>query len=574
MFQTRPYQSETRQAIREAWSEGITRPVAILPTGAGKTVVFSGLTLELVNEGARVLILVHRDELVQQTAAKLQAFGGIIPGIVKARQNEIHGQVIVASVQTLYRPARLESLLSAGRITHVICDEVHHFASASNRRMLTGLGVLGGNTLAAGFTATFVRSDSRSLATDWTPVYEKTVAWAIEHGYLCDLEAIEIQVPDLNLDGVKRSRGDLGEEQLGHAIQDSSAAEIIPQAWAKYAKGRPTILFAPTVASCDDLVNGLMAAGIKTEAVYGTTPLTERRAIYDRVRTGVTQILASVGVLTEGFDMPEISCAILARPTESRGLYQQMVGRILRTFPGKDMALLLDVVGTSSEHDLCNVTDLTKTHDEDTEAEDRTPKPCECEGECPCDGLRGQCTRNQNMGLCMCTGCDCPASGDRAVTISVIRGAGDRHVDLFKGSQSAWLTTYRGNWFLPTRECFIILVPSEAAPGMWNVARTWTCDSPVPPPNVPAPGWLGPTADMETAMAIAENYASQLDPHIVSKGTAWRRKRASEGQLNWANRIMASLGLPEIDADTRSGPVSDVISRDKASQIVDPILSR
>ena len=566
MFTLHEYQTEAKAKVYESWKAGDNRPAIILATGMGKTVIFSSITSDLVSESAsRVLILVHRDELVMQTAAKLQAFSGVKSvGVVKGQQNETDAQVIVGSVQTLYRQSRLDSLLAQGPIDYVICDELHHFASASNRRLLTGLGVIGGKTKAAGFTATFVRHDSKKLANDWTPVYEKTVAWAIEHNFLVDLQAIEVQVPDLDLDNVKRSSdGDLGDAGLGAALQNSEAATLIPRAWKEYAAGRKTILFAPTIASCEDLVAGLRAADIKTEAVYGTTPIAERRAIYDRVRSGVTSVLASVGVLTEGFDMPEISAAILARPTESRGLYQQMVGRVLRLFPGKDDAVLLDIVGTSSSHDLCNITDLKKAHDEEKTEEEKTPAACECLGLCGCDMLRGQCTKMQNIGLCLCQGCDCPSSGERGA-ISVIKGKGDRHVDLFKGSGSVWLTTYAGTWFIPTRHAYVVVLESKTTPGLYRPARTNDQNT----VYGPAMGWVGPEADLETAMKEAQNYASLLDPFLVKKDSSWRRKKPSDGQLWKAGKC----GI-RVEDGMKSGPISDAISRYEASHLIDPALA-
>jgi len=431
--------------------------------------------------------------------------------------------------------------------------------------VLADLGVFddsqGSATPAVGFTATFTRTDSKHLANDWTPVYEKTVAWAIEHGYLCDLEAISIRVPDLDLDKASRSGGDYTDTGLGQQLVDSSASEVIPGAWMKYADGKRTILFAPTVDSCEDLVAGLLAAGVKTEAVYGTTPLDERRAIYDRVRAGTTKVLASVGVLTEGFDMPEIECAILARPTQSRGLYQQMVGRVLRTFPGKDKAVLLDVIGTSESHDLCNVTDLTKTHDGHVVDEDKTPANCLCGigmgGLCLCE-TRGNCTRMKNLDLCMCSGCDCPTSGDRG-KISLVKGKSDVHVDVFKGSSSVWLQTYAGTWFISTRELLVAILPVRGT-DLYQAARTH--DARVA--SGPNAAWLSAPCDIETAMKVGQQFATMVDPHLTSKDSKWRRRKPSEGQIRFAK----SIGIP-VEDGVKAGPISDALSRYTASRVLD-----
>lgn len=568
MYELHRYQHEAKAAVRAAWDAGTSRPAIVLPTGTGKTVVFTSLSTELVAEGRRVLVLVHRDELVQQTVAKMRAFGATSVGVVKAQQDETDATVIVASVQTLFRGARTLRLARALR-THpfvVLCDEAHHYTAKAYRKVLDQLGVFDPvtPTPAVGFTATFVRTDSRHLADDWTPVYEKTVSWAIEHGFLCDLEAVSVRVPDLNLDKASRSGGDYTDVGLGQQLQDSSAAEVIPAAWAKYAPGKRTILFAPTIASCEELVAGFGLAGVKAEAVYGGTPLDERRAIYDRVRAGTTLVLASVGVLTEGFDMPEIECAVMARPTQSRGLYQQMVGRILRTFPGKDTAILLDIVGDAIAHDLCNVTDLTKTHDGHVGGDEaKTPQNCLCGwgmgGTCECQ-TRGNCTRMQNLGLCLCDGCDCPSSGDRGA-VKLVRGSKDVHVDVFRGSSSVWLRTYAGTWFIGTRECLVAVLQRDEGwvPVRTHDARTLTTGS-----AGTKAAYLGVASDLETAMTVAQEYATATDPQIVAKGSAWRRRKPSEGQVRFAS----SIGLP-VEDGVKAGPISDALSRYTASRVLD-----
>lgn len=558
-FKLHLFQDEAKAAIRKAWADGTPRPAVILPTGAGKTVVFSSLVRELHDEGRRSVVLVHRDELVDQTVAKLAVFSGLSDwtvGVVKAERHEDQADVIVASVQTLYRNGRLDKLTKAlaSRPFTVVYDEVHHATSVSNRRVLGGLGVLDvAGTQAVGFTATFTRTDSKHLANDWTPCFEKTVAWAIEHGFLCDLEAISVRVPDLELDHIRSADGDMGDKALGQALINSGARHIIPAKWLEHAKGRPTILFAPTVASCEDLVDGLMEAGIKTEAVYGTTASAERHAIYDRVRTGATSILASVGVLTEGFDMPAISCAILARPTESRGLYQQMVGRVLRTFPGKDNALLLDVIGSTTTHTLANVTDLTRTHDGKVADEDKAPAKCVCTGLCMCE-TRGNCTRTKNLELCLCDGCDCPRSGERGA-IKLVKGAADVHVDVFKGSDSVWLRSYAGTWFIPTRDTLVAVLPTDGE--LYRPARTHDART----AGGTRMAWLGPVSDLTTAMAQAERYAAELDPHIVARGSAWRRRKPSQPQA----KLAKDLGI-QVEDGTKAGPISDAISTRFGSQ--------
>lgn len=559
----RSYQTETLQAIVNHWATD-DRCAVILPTGAGKTVVFSELArlLEEHGRGKRTLILVHREELVTQTVAKLQAMGVKSIGVVKGNSNQVTATTIVATVQTLYHDRRLAMLLEMGPIYRVICDELHHFASARNRTLLSRLGVFDGRCKAVGFTATFVRGDSAKLGNDWDVVYERDVAWGIEHGYLSDVEAHSIRVPDLDLSTVKSTAGDYSDTSLGDAMSDSSARDVIPLAWRKYADGRPTILFAPTVLSCGELADGLRDAGVKTEVVFGTTPTAERQATYDRIRNGTTQVLASVGVLTEGFDIPAISCAILARPTKSRGLWQQMAGRALRLFPGKDKAVLLDITGDALNHSLASVTDLTDTKQE-AESKPTAPALCACAdspviGCCTPGETRLECRKNQVQGKCDCR-CFCQVDFDDG-GIELVRGDHDVEVDLFAGSTSVWLQTYRGVWFVPTysRIFFIGRRPDVGDGGYW-IGCSGTGQS------MNGGYWASKLPlDQTMAMALAQEQAENEDPTISRRDSKWRRAKAQETQLLKA----AGLGIP-VERGMRKGPVSDAISQYYASRMLD-----
>jgi superfamily II DNA or RNA helicase len=559
----RNYQTESIAAVIKHWSDGEHRAAVILPTGAGKTVIFSELARHLEAQKLRVVVLVHREELVHQTVAKLKAMGVQSVGIVKAQLNQTWARVVVATVQTLYVERRLEQL---GGVDVVICDELHHFAAARNRTLLSRLGVFDGRAMSVGFTATFTRSDNAKLGNDWDVVYERDVQWGIEHGYLSDVEAHSIRVPDLDLSTVKSTAGDFSDNSLGDAMTASSAREVIPQAWRKYADGRPTILFAPNIASCSNLADGCRDAGIKTEVVFGTTRSDERAAVYDRVRNGTTSILASVGVLTEGFDIPAISCAILARPTKSRGLWQQMAGRALRLFPGKDKAVLLDITGDAVNHSLASVTDLSRTRQE-AETKPRAVSLCSCSEApfllcCTAGETRLECRKRKAEGVCTCN-CLCDEDfGEEEITL--VRGDHDIEVDLFAGSTTVWLKTMAGVWFIPTQQFTVFVARLTSYPGDgYFVGRTgdnrrmeggsFLTDEPM---------------DQSAAMMIAQAYAEEHDPQVSRRDAKWRKNKASEAQIG----MVASLGYlsREEAAALRRGPVSDLLSIHFASRLLDP----
>lgn len=343
------------------------------------TVVFSHLAEDYLsrNPGKRVLVLSHTDELVNQAADKMRQ---IAPhrsiGIVKAAQNEVHAEIVSASVQSLRNETRRNKIRNVGLI---IVDECHHSSAKTYKTILRHYGALHEEGPApadwrsaihvAGFTATLVRGDKEKLSDVWEDVAIKiSIGFMIRSGYLLDVKGKRVEVPDLDLRNVKQSGGDYAEGALGDALVEAFAPEIVAKAYLEHASDRKGIVFAPTVDSAYAFEKAFREAGIATETVHGALPRDERRAILGRLKTGETQVVANCMVLTEGFDEPTVSCAVIARPTKSNGLYQQMVGRVLRPNlslkpDDRGHALILDVVGISRMHGLQSLVDLSTRED-------------------------------------------------------------------------------------------------------------------------------------------------------------------------------------------------------------------
>lgn len=531
----RPYQREAIDAVTGAWGTGTARPAVVLPTGMGKTVVFSHLLSERhAATGTRGVVLVHRDELADQAVTKLRAVAPhLYVGKVKAAVNDVRADVVVASVQTLANSNRLRDLLRGpGRIGTWVTDECHHGVAPTYRRIYA-------ETTAAdhvGFTATLSRSDGIGLGSVWDDVvYSKTLAYAVKHGFLVQPEGISVAVEGLDLRGVKKSRGDYQTGDLGEALEASDALVRIAEAYREYAKDRPGVVFTPTVATAHAAADELRKAGITAGVISGETPREDRLRIYQDFRDGRIQVLCNCMVLTEGFDAPHASCAVIARPTQSNPLYVQMVGRVLRPFPGKDSALVLDVVGASESNKLMTLVNLEEGLFKD-------PKVCD---EC----MRVPCT-------CPCRGCgeprpcDCPV---REAPEIRLKGTG-MALDLFSGSKSAWLRTAGGVWFLPCGEGGeVFLWPG--GPNTWDV-----CVAP------PRSGWLKTEhtgLPLETAMAWAEAEAEERGTYIAQRGARWRKQQPSEAQSNLA----ANLGITT--AGMTRGEVSNAIAVVKASRLFD-----
>ena len=393
LLKLRDYQRGAIEALNRTFDEGARRAAVVLPTGGGKTVVFSHLSNGYLtaNGGKRVLILAHTDELVRQAAKKLKDVAPHLSvGIVKGAIRQTRADVVVASVQSLRDARKRNQIQNVGL---VIVDECHHATAKTYLDILRHYGCLGQEcaacggkgadhsgpcvdcmgagdfpgtgAVAAGFTATLMRSDKAKLSRVWeTVAYKKDISFMIRAGYLLAPRGKRIVVDDLDLGKVKKSGGDFQASDLGEALEASLAPEAVAKAYVEHASDRSGVLFAPTVEAAYVFADELNAVGVKTEVVHGALEMKERRAIIGRLESGETQVIANCMVLTEGFDCPRVSCVVVARPTKSSPLYQQMVGRGLRIDPtrpreGQD-CLILDVVGISGRHTLASLVDLSE----------------------------------------------------------------------------------------------------------------------------------------------------------------------------------------------------------------------
>jgi ATP-dependent helicase IRC3 len=303
-----------------------------LPTGTGKTVIFSHL---IDQRPGRSLVLAHRDELIRQTVDKLLLVNpDCAVGVVKAEENELFAPVVVGSVQTLSRPNRLEQITPD--FDTIIVDEAHHAPAPAYQRVMEYLGCFGATgPLTVGFTATSERADKVGLGKVWERiVYQKSLLEMITVGYLSDLRAVRITLK-ADLDRIHTRGGDFVDSELESALLNADAPEHVVAAYQRHASGRKVLVFTPTVKMAHLVAEAFRDAGIAAEALDGKTPLDERRGILHRIRTGETKVVANCAVLTEGFDEPSVDCIVIARPTKSKPLYIQMIGRGTQSYPGK-----------------------------------------------------------------------------------------------------------------------------------------------------------------------------------------------------------------------------------------------
>lgn len=551
LLSLRPYQREAIDKVTGAWAAGVRRPAVVLPTGMGKTVVFSHMIAEQhASTGRRSVVLVHRDELADQALHKLESVAPHLAiGKVKAREDDVDADVVVASVQTLARSGRLDRILSSRRGAPGlwVTDECHHALAPAYQRIYAATP----DALHVGFTATMERSDKIGLGSVWDDVVSsKSIAYAVAHGFLVKPRGRNIPVEGLDLDGLKNSRGDFQEGALGDALESSTALEAAVTAYEKYAAGRTGIAFTPTVATAEHLAAMLNARGIPAAAVSGGTPREQRRAVYAASQAGKIRVICNCMVLTEGFDAPWLSAAIMLRPTKSNPLYVQMVGRVLRPFPGKTDALIIDVVGASDDSKLVSLIDL----EDGLWPQAKPCKDCLC---LPCECLCPECK------LLVKTECTCPKDGQAAV-IRVRRSA-QESFDLFQSSRSAWNRTAGGVWFIGCGEAgYVFLAPAAGEPGLHDV---WVLPF---GPHGELLHWR-PTQytgmELDTAMTWAEAEAEDVGASLADRSARWRKKPASDRARGLAGR----MGI-ETSGEMNAGAVSDLIDTYKASRVFDPYL--
>ena len=353
-MELRPYQETARQKVQEEWKEGKKRTLLVLPTGTGKTIVFSKIIEDRVRKGERVLVIAHRGELLEQASDKLYKSTGLKTATEKAEQTSLGSfyRVVVGSVQTLQREKRLNQFPPEYFDTIVI-DEAHHAISDGYQRVLEHFE--DANVL--GVTATPDRGDMRNLGSYFESLaYEYSLPEAIKSGYLSPIKALTIPLK-LDLSNVKQQAGDFSTKDLGTALDPY--LEQIAEEMKKQCFNRKTVVFLPLVKTSQKFRDILNKHGFKAAEVNGESG--DREQVLKDYEEGKYNVLCNSMLLTEGWDCPSVDCVIVLRPTKVRALYSQMVGRGTRLAPGKKELLLLDFLWHTERHELCHPANLIAT---------------------------------------------------------------------------------------------------------------------------------------------------------------------------------------------------------------------
>lgn len=550
----RDYQREAVAAAHAAHAQGVRRPAEVLATGAGKSIILAEVARTSRHGaagGKRVVVLAHREELVQQNAQKVRDVApDLRVGIVQAGMNQVAAHVISASVQTLASPGRRAQLRDVGL---VIVDEAHHAPARSYVDVLEHFGCMstsrgtvypGGTptpcgtsaAVALGFTATMTRGDGKALGDIWQEiVYVKDTADLIASGHLVRPVGVRVRVDDLQLGKVRKVAGDYSSKGLGDAIEDSMAPKKIVEALREHAADRQTLLFAPLVHTAEVIRDALREGGFAAELVHGGTPPEERRRLLQAYRDGTVQVLCGAMVFTEGTDLPMTGCVVIARPTMNPGLFIQMVGRGLRLWPGKRDCVVLDVVGATNRHRLTAPIELFG--EEGHESDDPNQDAIEAADEMLGEDIEEQALIDHALGL------DAPQYKDGQLVHEI--------VDLFEGSDAGWLRTYAGVWCLATAQHYAAVLPRvDGGYGVVLMDRVRSGSS----------AWvMERVSELGYAMAHAEGAVEGLARDSWGDGPKSK---------NYVARRALGMGLP-VTPDMSAGEIKKMITVGLASARID-----
>lgn len=358
-MELRPYQVEAVDGVFSKFEEHRST-LLVLPTGCGKTICFA-VVAEQFRPSGRVLVLAHREELITQAVDKITRATALRCGIERAESHVerlFMPDVTVATVQTLARKARRESF-DPDAFGLVIVDEAHHAIADTYRGILDYFAA----AKVLGVTATPDRSDGEAMGQVFESVaFVYEIRDAIEQGFLVPIRQRAIAVEGLDFSRVRSTAGDLNEGDLEAILMEEQHLHGVARPTIEQAGDRPTIVFSATVAHAHALAEVLCryAGTGKARAIDGSArPEFRRDAIAD-FAAGRFQFLVNCALFTEGFDCPPVSCVAVARPTKSRALYAQMVGRGTRLSPetNKRDLLILDFKGNAGRHVLVTALDI------------------------------------------------------------------------------------------------------------------------------------------------------------------------------------------------------------------------
>jgi ATP-dependent helicase IRC3 len=546
----RPYQNDALSSIRNAYDNGFTKQVVSIACGGGKTQVFAHLP-EFMKDilPLRTLVLAHRSELLDQAIEKIRTANPNL-SVTKEMGDDIadvNADVLVASTATLGREGtKRAERFDWSKIDKVITDECHRATSLSYLKIYERIGILESGTkkLHVGFTATPQRSDGIPLSTIYEKiVYSYSLRQAITDQWLVPIRGYRV-ITQTNLTDVKSSDGDFNHIELESTINTPERNKAIVEAWIKFGDQRSTLVFAAGIEHAKALSEVFTEAGVSSRAIWGSDEARSEKL--QEFRDSKIQVLINCNLLTEGVDLPRISCIILARPTKSGVLFTQMVGRSTRLYPEKTDSIVLDVVDICGSHSLCTLPMLMGM-----------PANLDLRGESITDAVQLiEDMQEENPNIDFTKLKDVHQIQQFIEQVNLFEVRFPKEVE--ENSEFRWVRAIDGG--------FVMRVPRPKAdstgtkPGRVriyeNVLGEWEIDG-----RIKDKLFHGVRKSIEEAFGCADQQIRQRSPEsvcLVNRSAAWMSKPATPAQMKMLNRLYKGKAWPE---DFTQGQASHFIDQ-------------
>ncbi|KIY00276.1 uncharacterized protein Z520_03961 [Fonsecaea multimorphosa CBS 102226] len=590
VIQLRAYQEECIQSVLSYLSKGHRRLGISLATGSGKTVIFTRL-IDRIEPPTRIaqqtLILAHRRELVEQAARHCER--AYPEKSIDIEMGDIHASgaadITVASVRSMVSGERL-SKYDPEKFKLVLVDEAHHIVAPGYLQILQHFGLekqTSSGPALVGVSATFSRFDGLKLgaAIDHI-VYHKDYVDMIGEKWLSDVMFTTVK-SKADLSRVRSGKdGDFQTGQLSAAVNTEITNDITVRAWMEEARDRKsTLVFCVDLNHVASLTSTFRKHGINAQSITSNTKKSVRGERLDAFKNREFPVLLNCGVFTEGTDVPNIDCVLLARPTKSRNLLVQMIGRGMRLYPGKTDCHVIDMVA-SLETGIVTVPTLFGLD------------PSEMVKSAKVDDLKAlKDSRIENAVSTEASGHlvgSNGGSGDHHLEFThydsvhdlIEDTSGERHLRAI--SPNAWVQIDSNKYALVAKGGFLILErrlapnplesPSDSDAGSHqddaSFVVTWKHSIPVSKTSKSPwsrPRTIATAATLSDALHAADTFASQKFERIfIATSSSWRKSPASQGQLDWLNRlrdVSEDEQEPLTERDLTKGQAADMITKIK-----------
>ncbi|KAM0416085.1 hypothetical protein ACHAPD_005000 [Fusarium lateritium] len=566
-LQLRDYQEECIESVLTSLENGQKRVGVSLATGSGKTVIFTQLIERIPsNENARqTLILAHRRELVEQAANHCQR--QYPDKKIEIEMGNVHAtgtaDITVASVQSITSQGRLKKF-DPSRFKLLLVDEAHHIVSPGYLKTLRYFGLdqkRPESPNLVGVSATFSRFDGVKLGAAIDEiVYHKDYIDMITKKWLSDVIFTTVE-SKVNLSEVSKGAfGDYLPGELSKAVNTSETNDITVRSWMAKAQGRnSTLVFCVDVAHVVELTDRFRQHGFDARYVTGETPKVQRAKTLDSFRKGEFPVLVNCGVFTEGTDIPNIDCIVLGRPTRSRNLLVQMIGRGMRLHPGKKNCHIIDLV---SSLDTGIVTTPTLFGLDPNVLVERATV----------NGLRKIKETGQDINGQPLSYHTTPGPGSGSVTFTdydsvldlIADTSGEKHIRAI--SKYAWVQVQGDKFILSAPDGSYVRIErvsersNNSAP-VYRAVEVRALPSGVAKTPYAMPKEILTATTFTDAVHGADSFAAKMFPHnFIHRYQRWRSLPPTQGQVDFINRMRGKAEPLKLE-DLNKGKAADMITK-------------